>query len=169
MRKLQFTSIDSKSLLIERLRGFSETILLGNNPGGAREFALASEQSLGIGVCIDIVGAGFAGIVTPENHRAFIGHDCTVDVIDLVSRRVIQSANLLGPFYEFLEWQPRGLVLAIHELGLIAFSDDGEIKLEAHAPDIVEDWQVVGNLASLSLSDSRKMRVNLTTSSVEFL
>lgn len=169
MRELQFATQESKSLLMERLRWFSETILLGDKAEAPRKFALTSEQSLGIGVCIDIVGAGFAGIVTPENRRAFIGHDCTVDAIDLVSRKVTQSIDLLGPFYEFLDWQPSGLVIAIHELGLIAFSDDGKIKLDAFVPDVVEDWKVLGNLLSLSLSDSRKMQVNLTTSSVEFL
>jgi hypothetical protein len=168
MRKLQFTTIESKSLLIERLRNFSETILLGNNVGG-RKFSLASEKSLGIGVCIGILGAGFAGIVTPETHRIFIGHDCTVDVIDLESRKVIQSINLLGPFFEFLEGQPQGFVLALHELGLVAFAEDGSVKHQFYAPDIVEDWHVVGNFVSLSLSGSRKMKLNLSTGTAEIV
>jgi hypothetical protein len=167
MTELQFVTQDSKSLLIERLRNFSESILLGDKAEAPRRFELTSEQSLGIGVCISIAGAGFAGIVTPENHRVFIGHDCTVSIIDLVSRKVIQSVNLLGPFYEFLEWQPQGIVLAFHELGLVAIAGNGSVVRQLHAPEIVEEWHVIGNLVSLSLSGSKKMRFDLSTGMAE--
>ena len=169
MRKLQFTNHESKSLLVERLKDFPETILLGKNAEAPIRFALTSEMSFGIGVCIGIGGAGFAGMVTPETQRVFIGHDCTVDVIDLVSRGVIQSVDLVGPFYEFLERQPQSLVLALHELGLVVFAEDGSVVREFYTPDIVEDWHVDGNFVSLSLSGSKKMKLNLSSGTAEIV
>jgi hypothetical protein len=169
MRKLQFKSIDSKSEMIERLRGFSRTIVLGQDAQAPKEFLLTTEESLGVGVLVENHGEWCSGFVLPSVGKAFIGHDCTVDVIDLLSAKVTQSKSFLGTFFEFLDWQPLGLVLAFHELGLVAFNEDGSVKYQVHASDIVEDWKVTGDFASLSCSGSVEMKIDLSNGKTEIV
>lgn len=161
MSKIQFTNIDSKSELVERLRQYPDSILLGIQAVGNHCFLLASECDLQIGLCADISGAGYEGIIVPETQMAFIGYDCEVIVVDLISREVIRSVKFLSTFFQFLHLEPQGLVLAIHELGLVALTKNGSVKHEFYTPDIVVDWHVVGNLVFLSLYESGKLKLNL--------
>jgi len=61
---------------------------------------------------------------------------------------------LEGLFFEFVIESTIGQILAIHELGVLALSQDAEFRWRFIAPDILTGWQITEENIRLSIMDS---------------
>ncbi len=146
---------------------FNDYILLGENPDQENEFyslAILSGNSegkkLGIGVCSQGHGLTPNVLFLPQEMRIILGFNFNVALIDIKRKEILSDVQLDSLFYKFLHIYELDLVIAIHEIGVIAFSESGDFKWKLNR-DIITGSIITKNGLLLEFMDSPLVLLNL--------
>ena len=164
----ELTSCDSKRDLIEILNQCSEgNLLLGENDEQEENFFAIQvhsgkeDKKFGIGVVSEGYGLIPSILAIPTNSSLFIGFNSEFVIIDCGSKSIRYSTKLGSLFFQFIHFPQHKIVMVLHELGLLAISEEGKEIWEYDAHDIIQDYQIEGNLINLELMDNPSARISI--------
>lgn len=142
-------------------------ILGGDNPDACR-FSVAKIQRkysptdcIGIGVCSEDHGVGAVILPIAEAAVLFIGFDSNVAVIRYDEVTSVATFPLPFLFHAFLDVRHGSRVLAVHELGIIAFETGGKQVWAYDAHDVITTYVRDHESLKVKLADGSNFCLDL--------
>ena len=91
-----------------------------------------------------------------------LSHGEHVSIVDLSNVAIVRTIALDCVFYGFIEVKERGLVLLIHELGVVAITTVGDELWRFNAGDVVTGYELRGDQLWLERMDAKPVSVRLS-------
>lgn len=152
----QFTLWGSKSLLLGYLSQWQKSIVIGSDAEAPRGYYSCSLGSSDNPIQVAIITNQPnipALLFLPQDRYVLVGHDQSISILDLKIVSISDSILLEGVFFEFFHDEKQGLVLALHELGCMALSEEGKVLWRYLADDILEDWKIANDQITFTEMD----------------
>lgn len=150
-------SWETKSLLLNHISQNSPSVVVGTATEAPRAYYSCSVEGanglLLIGVVVNQSKVPSV-LCLPTSQRVVIGYDQSFALVDCRSATLLGTTLLDGVFFEFCQDRERGLVLVLHELGVVAISELGEELWRYTTCDILEDWKLVDSRIVLTVMDT---------------
>lgn len=150
-------SWDSKTLLLDYLRQNTPNVIIGCAVEAPRGYYSCSVGDVDLPLHVGVIVNQFKApsiLPLPKVQRAILGYDQSFVVIDCRSASLQQVTQLDGVFFQFLRAEERQQILALHELGVVAISEEGKELWRYTTNDILEGWMIVDNNLILTVMDS---------------
>jgi hypothetical protein len=129
----------------------------GGEPGGKR---------FGVGVCSEGGGVSPHLLLLPEKQLLVFGLNAEVAGVSVAGRRLLFRTTFDHlPFRSFVHARRRGLILAFHEIGVVALTEEGE-EVWRYDKDVITECVVDGDRLTMSFMDSPPVSLNLASGSV---
>ena len=140
MKSIHFFNCESRSEMMNRLEGVQSAIV-GLDSEGIREYYIADLNRCMVGVCSQGFGIRPSGFELSVDELCFLGYNETVSVICSKSCQRKFEIELGSPFYEFIYTDEGNPIVAVHELGVVCLSPQGEVLWQVET-DIVDSVQL---------------------------
>ena len=117
----------------------------------------------GVGIISEGHGLTPQVLLDSQRQLLIIGLNHQVVGIDMTKREASFHIDLgLGAlFFQFIPIAELQTILVLHEIGIVAISEDGKPLWEYSADDIIEDWKVKNEKISLKLMDAQPVELDL--------
>jgi len=165
-RSVETARIDSREALAR-----DGALVLGTDAEHAQEyFSLTvtdlrtSAPPLQVVVCSEGHGLPPQILLRPGRDEILLGFNSEVCALEVAGGSLLRRAELGSLFRDFVEVPPRGLVLALHELGVTALNDELE-QVWSCAQDVVQDWGLEPEALTLTFMDAPPLRLSLVDGS----
>ena len=142
-------------------------ILLGGDAEEPRKFCSViafldwpktSTSRFGIGVRSEDHGVDPQVVVQADTDLLVFGFNN--EVVGIKDRCVSFKITLCSSFSSFLALNDKNMLLAFHEIGVVALSRDGR-ELWRYDQDVVVDWNIRGHSLFLTFMDATPVALNL--------
>lgn len=159
-----------KEMLAYLARRATRSIVVGDS--GARErlfFSILMTRGFdpdgvrGVGVVSERHGLVPGLIMRPDPVPLVIGSDWQVTGIRLSDLAVAYTVVLDGIFYEFLPTRDADPIVAVHELGVVAIRNDGEVAWSLSTPDILDHAEISQATLVVGSIDGPRHRYDLAS------
>ncbi|MGL6196166.1 MAG: hypothetical protein ACRC2T_15225, partial [Thermoguttaceae bacterium] len=165
INELRFSSqlFFDKSEADYAIRGARKQICIDGNLLADKFFTLMCEYSHGE---FGIVIKGFDGIpptVLVQDKCIFIGCGMKVICINIDLDCQLIEYDIMSPFVQFILIEQFMSVLAVHEIGIIAYDFRGQHKWEYISSDIIIDWSTSEKDVTLFTNDGLKISLDFKT------
>jgi len=159
MRKIELPlhEHETRSDLNADLSNAAESLLLGIDAQSARRFySVNISQSFRLGILSSDLGPKPSIFIADDLQIAFVGHDCTVSIIDISKAIEKTSRKLDGAFFEFLI-MPDNLqcIIVIYELGVQCLDVNGRVVWNI-TTDVIENYKLENGFLWLQIMDEPK-------------
>jgi hypothetical protein len=166
LRSVRFRNHESYAELEEFLRNLPQRLWIGETAGVYASFWSAvvqdeySSLATGIGIILEQLNAVPQAVVAPDGSLLVIGFNKCVAFIH--GWPLTATENVLdAPFFNFIA--SNTTLVAIHELGCIAFYTSTFNRLWEVHTDIVQNASLDGAVLVLNTSDGAVHRIDLLT------
>src|SRR4051812_8645131 len=134
----------------ERENAFYSILCASEIAGSASEYA--------IGVCSEGHGTAPQLLLSPEQETLTVGVDSAVIGVRIRTQpEEVFRISLDSLFRSFLRFEPSRLLLAFHEIGVVAIDDSGQ-QVWKFSLDVLESASLHGNALTMEFMDSDPVR-----------
>ena len=150
------------------------SIVLGDDVEDAREFYSATaylkwpktnEGHFGVGICSESHGLMPHLLMRSNTNLLVFGLNSEAVGISLVERRQCFRMGLDALFHSFIQLKEQKLILVLHEIGVVAITEDGS-ELWRYSKDVIVDFTVEQSVISLNFMDSPPVSLELASGHV---
>ena len=146
-----------------------DSLIVGDDTQGQRAYhavtvysPLPARTKVRVGVIAGVHGIPPKVLLRPGNQEIWIGFNSRVVVVDAAVPLIRHAFELDSVFYQFLPIARRGMTLLIHEIGVTAVSDGGEV-VWAVATDVISGVRLSEHELHLSLMDEGSVLLDPAT------
>jgi len=142
-------------------------VLIGENAQQYNKFYCLKGYLLGdrsncfsIGIISEGHGLAPECLVVGSKNVILVGSDKTVYVIDYLEKKISQSIPLDSLFYHFVSIVEFGIVLIVHETGIIAMNSNLKV-IWVYSSDIICKHEIDGSLIKLSFFEDKPVELSI--------
>ena len=121
---------------------------------------LRPKRRFGIGIYSEGHGLKPGLFLHPELAQCYFGFNSQIIAVDIQQRRIVWDRKLDSLFYAFLYVASECIVLAVHEIGVVALRLEGEM-LWSYSRDVVTDIQIGNGRVRLEFMDVMPISLDL--------
>lgn len=150
------------------------SVLLGDDVDEARQFYSAvvylkwpktSGDHFGIGICSEGHGLMPHLLLRSNTNLFLFGFNSEVVGILGAEKRQCFRVELDASFNSFIHLREEKIVLALHEIGVVAMAEDGH-ELWRYSKDVIVDFRIEQSTMSLNFMDSPSVSLELLNGQV---
>ncbi|MFB0832468.1 hypothetical protein ACEU2D_23070 [Brevibacillus laterosporus] len=142
--------------------------VLGNNCEQPKEFFAVTiyqgneSKRFGIGIISESFGNQPHILIMPNKHFLIVGYNRDVAIFNFLDKSFSKTISLGSVFFKFIQLhEPEyNLILILHELGLLAITDQGK-EVWKYDCDIIENYHITNGFISLSTMDEQTVKIGL--------
>ncbi|MBI1930820.1 hypothetical protein HYR99_42055 [Candidatus Poribacteria bacterium] len=120
----------------------------------------------GVGICSEGHGLTPQLLLQPTHNELIIGLNSEVVGVNVVEKTVDFRIGLDSLFYDFLPLNECHLILVLHEIGVIAMTEDGK-EIWHYSRDIMEDYFIKEEWIYLKFMDAENVKLCLSSGIVK--
>lgn len=136
----------------QEMHFYSATVRLGQ----------AGVNCFGIGICSEGHGLTPHLLLQPDAEVMVFGFNQEVVGINVKERKINFKIPLVSLFYNFLTLNQRQLILVIHEIGVVAITEEGK-EIWRYDKDIINDWVIEDDKLHLKFMDAPPVSIEISS------
>ncbi|SRR6266496_1498543 len=129
------------------------------------ELIQPQHNRFGLGICSQVLGLKPHLLPLPDLRLLVLGFNSETIFFSVSDLEVVSKISLgYSPFHSFLHVDHLGVILAFHEIGVVALLENGS-EVWRYEKDIIVDFSVDANKLNLKFMDSPPITLDLLSGS----